>query len=647
MSELLTDSKIQQMEKRLSIAKDLEQRLFALADLARIYTFTNISEAQKMLDQEFNLLKTYPNQDLLLQCRLHQALVENQLYNYDLSDMHFRSALKIVEATNDIEQKTEIYIDYAGTLMNLNQYDRAIEYLNLASDNLVQQPNAIFKARLSCREAYWSLKFGALNKAAQLFFAAEQLFSQIPEIDLTVKDQYFRTLIYAGLGGLYSQTSEREKSVKSYLQVVNLCETIGMKARLAWHYVNVGKAYMEIYDYVNAEFYLRKATRNTDDMSQSARASASANLGYCLYLEGNYDEALELYNLAERLWSAKDRRDDANLARVKHWKAKLYDAYGEPKKSDANFAKALEYAGKANDFRQKAVICGELAKLYAEKRDFKNAFEYQVLHDQCLQRYLDDISQARLDEVELRHEAERKRQEAEKLKLEATSLQLKALRAQMNPHFMFNALNAIQEFIYSGENEEAATYLSRFSKLMRQSLEYSELEIIALEDEIDFLKNYLELNAKLRFGGKMDYQIEIDDDLEEDLIGIPTMIIQPYLENAIEHGLRPLKSGGQIKLYFGLSEDEESVFCIVEDNGVGRKKSAELQLASQTKQHKSRGTAITQKRLEILNARHQTGVALKMIDLADADGKPCGTRIEINIPIVDLQKNANEKDDDD
>ena len=136
------------------------------------------------------------------------------------------------------------------------------------------------------------------------------------------------------------------------------------------------------------------------------------------------------------------------------------------------------------------------------------------------------------------------------LKNEIKEAEMQSLRSQMNPHFMYNALNSIQQFITSHEISSATIYLAKFAKLMRQSLDYSELQVISIEKEVDFLEDYLYINKKLRFQDKLEYQIIIDKEIEDDIIGIPTMIVQPYVENAIEHGLR-LKNNGKVTVEDG------------------------------------------------------------------------------------------------
>jgi sensor histidine kinase YesM len=241
--------------------------------------------------------------------------------------------------------------------------------------------------------------------------------------------------------------------------------------------------------------------------------------------------------------------------------------------------------------------------------------------------------------VEAKYEAEKKRQETELLELKATRLQLKALRAQMNPHFMYNALNSIQNYITSHDVDSATKYLAKFAQLMRRSLEYSDLEVISLEDEIEFLEQYLVINEKLRFENKLSYEIIIDEEIEEDILCVPTMIIQPYVENAIEHGLRT-RENGLIKVFFFLF-DEQTILCRVEDNGIGRDRALKLQMNDPRHQnHRSRGTSITENRLRILHTGNaeKEEVFVHTHDLKDPEtGAALGTRVEIKIPILEIK----------
>jgi LytS/YehU family sensor histidine kinase len=293
-------------------------------------------------------------------------------------------------------------------------------------------------------------------------------------------------------------------------------------------------------------------------------------------------------------------------------------------------------ASKSANVKRLAFICKALADYYAASADFKLAYTYEKLHADFTATYISELNQHKIWELEAKYNFERKKQEAELLVLHSNRLQLKALRAQMNPHFLYNALNSIQQFITSNDMTHAAKYLAKFAKLMRQSLEYSDVEVISLEKEIEFLENYLFINEKLRFGNRMSYKINVEDDLEEDLIGVPAMIIQPYLENAIEHGFRSIKNGF-LSVHFQYF-NEHCILCTIEDNGIGREKAMALQKENATYQHhKSKGTLITEQRLNLLHHSLGAQAAVKIIDLTEgASGRPLGTRVEVLIPIMDL-----------
>ncbi len=627
--------KIRELEHQLENLKDSEQKLHTLQAVAEFYTFTNIREAQKLLSEQYKLLLKWQHPELMLNYHLNTAIVENQFYNFKLSDIHFNQAIHIVEEEGNVTQQTEVYIDYAGTLMNLSITDKAMFYIEKAYRNLSSFPDEILYARLMCREGYLLWHFADYDKATELFFQSDKIFSNADAKKLKIKDLYFQTLVHAGLGLVFEKTGDKQRCVNSYLRVVDMCEKGGIRSRLAWHYLNVGKAYMSMDDFDNAEKFFKEVNRISDDISQSARAYAMANIGYCHSLSGRYEEALEMYNRAEQIYKRRSNDYD-NLSIVSHWKGQLYDALGKPKRAENRLVEALEFAKLAKNPRQQAIVCRDIAELYADRGDFRNAYDYEVLHNQFVKKHYEEMNRIKIDELEFKYEAERRRKEAEMLRLQTSSLQMKALRAQMNPHFMFNALNAIQNSITSNNAEFAEKYLAKFAKLMRSSLENSELEIITLEDEIAFLEDYLIINQKLRFEDRMQYKIIVDEEIEDDIFGVPTMIVQPYIENAIEHGLRP-KKGGMIKIEFKLI-DENTILCIVEDNGIGRDKIREIQERDEYHlKHKSRGTNITEKRLELLHSGRKDNFSVKIHDLKDPlSNEALGTRVEILIPIVEM-----------
>ncbi len=233
--------------------------------------------------------------------------------------------------------------------------------------------------------------------------------------------------------------------------------------------------------------------------------------------------------------------------------------------------------------------------------------------------------------VSFRFKIVRKKHDMEKKVLQIENqlfdIQQKALRLQMNPHFLFNSLNSIQSFVLSSDIDSAVNYLGRFSQLMRLILTNSAESIIPLADELLAVKHYLEIE-KLRFDNKFNYTINIDPQIDEEFTGIPPMIIQPYIENAIIHGLVPKDTEGFIKI--NLEKKNNFIHCIIEDDGIGRQKSLENKLSSGLNT-KSKGMLITKERLEILNQGSNQKFSVKVTDLTDASENACGTKVELVI----------------
>jgi len=224
-----------------------------------------------------------------------------------------------------------------------------------------------------------------------------------------------------------------------------------------------------------------------------------------------------------------------------------------------------------------------------------------------------------------------------KLKLEKIELQkslgqsmLTAIKSQMNPHFFYNALNTIQSFIYSDDKKKASLYLAKFSKLTRLILEMSEKETVSLADEIIALKLYLELEEVRFEEDDFNYSISINDKIESEMLQIPSMMIQPYIENAIKHGL--LHKQGKKELEIRIWQDVGILIVEVEDNGVGREKSAKIN-SSKYEKWKSFSSGANEKRLEILNRGRSKVIGVAIVDKFDENGLSIGTLVKISIPL--------------
>ena len=204
-------------------------------------------------------------------------------------------------------------------------------------------------------------------------------------------------------------------------------------------------------------------------------------------------------------------------------------------------------------------------------------------------------------------------------------LQSKALNAQMNPHFIFNCLNSIKSLVQMNENNQAVDYLNLFAKLTRSLMQYSEKSSISLHDELEICQWYIQLET-LRFGSKVNVDFMVGDQIDTKLVTVPVLLIQPFIENAISHGLVPMqKEGGllQVNLFFKAN----TLVCTIEDNGIGR--AAAIRRTALTRKHQSKGMSLSQERINLYNKQHENKVSINISDKFDEAGEPCGTLVSI------------------
>jgi len=240
----------------------------------------------------------------------------------------------------------------------------------------------------------------------------------------------------------------------------------------------------------------------------------------------------------------------------------------------------------------------------------------------------------KLERARLHHSWEIEKIENEKkqsdFQTKAFELEMLALRTQMNPHFIFNSLNSINRFILQNNRAQASEYLIKFSRLMRMILQNSQNSLITLESELESLELYLEMES-LRFDYHFNYKISIPNDLDISVLKVPPLIIQPYVENAIWHGLMHKEEKGELDIE--VSQESDHLFFKITDDGIGRKKAAELASKSATK-HKSMGLRITADRIAMMQSSKGNESPITINDLINADGTAAGTEVIIKMPVI-------------
>ncbi|WP_178983543.1 histidine kinase [Winogradskyella helgolandensis] len=327
------------------------------------------------------------------------------------------------------------------------------------------------------------------------------------------------------------------------------------------------------------------------------------------YSLGNYKKSLEAFETFNRYKDSVFNKDKANqIARLKtEFETNQIIAQKQAAESKVKLTEVISKKNKIY-FISTAVIAGLILLVsifYFSRLKAKKKAELVTIE---------------LKETQKRLAIEKQYRDSE----------LKALKAQMNPHFIFNALNSIQDYIVLNQKNLASDYLGKFADLIRNYLHFSDTGFISIQDEIHNLKLYLELE-KLRFEEQLEYTIQVDDTANFDEINIPTMLVQPYVENALKHGLLHKKDNR--KLHISISKTSDKIIeCTIEDNGIGREKSKKINTKREG-QHKSFALKATTERLDLLNYGRDKKIGVEFIDLKDNE-KAVGTKVILVIPII-------------
>ena len=491
---------------------------------------------------------------------------------------------------------------------------------------------------------------GIILKETKKYPDAELLFKKALIIFDTLGEKNDKTNVLVNLGNLYTETQQFEKARQNYQEALQVDRQIGKEAGIAMSLANIAFLFDKMARYDSALIYhlqglaIRERLPSKEDLSRSL---VGVGLGYSRLR--NYDSAIH-YSL-KALSLVKEIGSKPMLKDIYENLADIYALQG-------NFSKAYSYhvlyskitdtllgeqtARQLNELQTKyetaekdrQIILLETEKQVQEKEaqrqaTLKKAFIGGLALISLLAILLVYIFRQRLKNQKLLLLKNNEIREID-FKRQMSELEMKALRAQINPHFLFNCMNSINRMILKGETENASSYLTKFSKLLRLILENAESPTVSLENEMALLESYIKLEG-LRFKGKINYNVSIDERIEPENTYIPSMVLQPFVENAIWHGLMHKKENEAGNIFIKVKEHNNRLLCIIEDNGVGRKKAEELSEKTVLKK-RSMGMKITRDRLKLLEGGNGEQL-IRITDMKDIHENATGTRIEINIPV--------------
>jgi tetratricopeptide (TPR) repeat protein len=410
------------------------------------------------------------------------------------------------------------------------------------------------------------------------------------ELDKILGNVIDQSTVYTSLAHVYQHRKQYDKALKYQKMALKLRQDFGHVSLTGSSYTNIGTVYTLLKDYPMAHYYYKQGLRIAHQTHRIDYVKFNYQRIYDLFLaQKNYRKALE-YNLLIRAIN------DSILQNESQQKYAEFQYKYENEKKLQN----IDFLTKEN----------EIQKLNLQQ----TTFTIYVMAATLALLIIIGVLLYHQSKLRAKHRH--------------MELEQKLLRSQMNPHFIFNALISIQSFIFRNESSEAAHYITSFARLIRLVLSNSREEFITLQREIDTLSNYLSLQ-KMRFENKFDYNMEVDTALETELIKIPPMLAQPFVENAIEHGI--FEMGWPGKITINIYESHKNILIEVLDNGVGHS-NEKTENKESTNSPGARVTLITEERIANLNRKYKRKIKLQITNLLDENKNPSGTKVLLTIP---------------
>ena len=527
--------------------------------------------------------------------------INNSQGNYPESLKYHFASLKIREEIGDKGPIADSYNNIGEVYRMQFQYPEALnnQLIALKIREEIGDKRSIAYSYNNIGIIYWSQ--GNYSEAMKYHLACLKIREEIG-------DKQTLAVPYINIGLTYDRQGHYSEALNNYFAGLKIAEEIGDKNMIANVYNDIGELYTKLKRFPEARQYLN------DDLS--------------LYKElGSKEGIKDCYDGLAQLDSATGNWKGA------YQNHKLFIVYDDSLRNEENTKKSVrfqmqfEFDKKEDSLKYQQSLADEKLKLQLQSQKKQKIFYIGGFALSVLVFALIFYNLKVRQRANATIAAERLKTENATTAHKMAELELQSLRTQLNPHFMFNSLNSIQELILLEENEKSQAYLARFGKLLRMLLENAESPFISLRKEIDFLQLYLGLD-NLRIPN-LQYSISTDPTLNTEETLIPNMILQPYIENAIWHGLSPKETDKQLQIR--IYRENGTVNYEIEDNGVGRTKAAELKSLFR-KKHKSKGMELLTKRFKLLNEEYGSDIKTTVTDVIK-NNEVAGTLVKVKVPV--------------
>ncbi|MDP9957059.1 tetratricopeptide (TPR) repeat protein [Epilithonimonas hungarica] len=615
--------------------------------------------AQSAADSLLALLKSEKNLENI-------PVLQNQISDaYKHSDPEQMQKFAILALNNAKKyqnpyQQAVAYQNLGTSFLIFGDYDKALRNFDISEKILLKITSGHKKIKETLAKTLGSK--GVAHSEQNNYAKALECDFEALKIYEETKNELQISKLYNNIGVIYKSIDDKEKALQYFLKANKISKNKD-EATFAASASNIGLIYLYQNRLDNSKKYFDESF-GSYQKSENPRALGELYNNYSQYYlsKGQVEDAKANLKNAEKEFLSID--DKFGLSYT-------YLFLGEIYFNENNLGESLKFANKSLELAKELELTETtmnveklLSEIYDKKGDQQQALSHLKNYDIEKEKF--DVvrnEQQRLktelnfqyekEQLEKRENASRERlkgffiialvgvfllgtflyyrnREKQKtilLQKQLAEFEHKALHLQMNPHFVFNCLAAISAFVMQNGKDEAVRYLSKFSKLMRLTLEFSKESSITIDKEIEALKNYLELE-QLRFNHKFDFKIYKDPEIEDDTT-IPSLLLQPYVENAIIHGVVPKEGKGFIDITF--QQTEENLICTITDNGVGIERS-KMGKANFVNAHKSMAMEISQKRLETLEQLENKKIELDITELEDNE-IVLGTQVLIKLPL--------------